>query len=914
MHVFISYQSAHLDTARSIGKNLEDAGIDVWIAQQRIREGEWRIHIEQAIDSASAFLLVVGHGTTDSIEVENEFRRAQQQGKPIVPIRIDDSLPPLYAAALHFLDWRPGTAVDAILEVLRAPTNKRRQEEVWYLERARNACLSMLENYVPPHLQADSDGLDLEMTDLVIRAMAQQGNFTAMGEDHGSSSLAKLLEDIRLMRRPRLTLIGDPGAGKTTTLFRIFSELVEAAQSHWQSRIPILVSLRQYSGDRPLIDYIAQRGRELQGFAPRLSALLDQGRLTLLLDGLNELPGTGDSRRLAEIRSFLERYRDVGVVITCRDVDYNGEVNLGLDVFRIQPLNAIQIQDVIRNASIKKGDELNDLFWEIVGDRDPGVAKSFFDEYTKAGGKESTFLLGREYDDDLTTLAWREGKWELWTELRDSPLSLLHLAGNPYMLSMMISIYSHNQFRLGRSPYELFKLFSTVLINDEKPRRTSSSRFWLDEARQTDLLTALAWEMRLRSTSSIDLESAVAIVGAAEILDLFCDERFLEVSVDSVSFSHQMMQEYFVCLRLDADRRSGLRLTALIPSSRWWEASGWEEAVVLLAGAFTRNPVGFLNWVRDADPELTARCIIENRISIDASYKETLAAAWLPRLTNPAEDLGARASIGRALGKLDGDNRPGVCHIDRDGIPVLEWRPVSGVDESGQRQIDDFMMSRFMVTNAQFAAFVNDDGYLDRWRNCWTDEGWQYKGDRSRPDEYTEVFRLPNHPRIGISWYEAVAFTNWLSEKLRATAELPDDVVVRLATEDEWEWVTSNHGKTRFPWGNEYSDRLCNVTAFRSTTTVGIFPEGSSSDGILDLIGNAWSWCLTKWAQDRNNPDNTIGGTNARVYRGGSWAFDLNYSVWRPHELEATSRHWIVPEDDRPDAIGMFVVIGKRTI
>ena len=49
----------------------------------------------------------------------------------------------------------------------------------------------------------------------------------------------------------------------------------------------------------------------------------------------------------------------------------------------------------------------------------------------------------------------------------------------------------------------------------------------------------------------------------------------------------------------------------------------------------------------------------------------------------------------------------------------------------------------------------------------WTEGGWKWKGDPSQPDDYDAVFQTANHPRVGVSWYEASAFCRWLSEQLK---------------------------------------------------------------------------------------------------------------------------------------------------
>jgi formylglycine-generating enzyme required for sulfatase activity len=244
-----------------------------------------------------------------------------------------------------------------------------------------------------------------------------------------------------------------------------------------------------------------------------------------------------------------------------------------------------------------------------------------------------------------------------------------------------------------------------------------------------------------------------------------------------------------------------------------------------------------------------------------------------------------RAAAGDALAVMS-DDRAGVG-VRADGVPDIVWCPVEGgefimgntkqsdnmaySDEEPQHRpaLPAFEISKYPITNAQFAAFVQDGGYTDkRWRNCWTQAGLKWKGNRADPDRYGGVYDLPNHPVVMVTWYEAVAFCHWLGRKLGRPVSLP--------SEAQWERAARHTDARRYPWGDKLTPDHANYdqTGIGTTTAVGIFPQGASQCGALDMSGNVWEWCQTKWRNNYESPpdDNPEKGIDImRVVRGGSF-------------------------------------------
>jgi formylglycine-generating enzyme required for sulfatase activity len=239
-----------------------------------------------------------------------------------------------------------------------------------------------------------------------------------------------------------------------------------------------------------------------------------------------------------------------------------------------------------------------------------------------------------------------------------------------------------------------------------------------------------------------------------------------------------------------------------------------------------------------------------------------------PRVRNGiADDLGQR-----------GFTRPGVGLAD-NGLPDIVWCPVPagrfvmGEGESRRELLlQPFAISKYPITNAQYEAFVLDGGYAEKWQHCWTEAGWHWKKGKEGPAIYGGAFDLADHPVAGVSWYEAQAFTRWLSEKLGMQIFLP--------SEAQWEKASRSSDGRRYPWGEEITPNHANykLTGIGNTSAVGIFSEGASPYGILDMGGNVWEWCLTKWREDYTaGTDNDPEGDADRVLRGGSFYSDTRH-------------------------------------
>jgi formylglycine-generating enzyme required for sulfatase activity len=228
-----------------------------------------------------------------------------------------------------------------------------------------------------------------------------------------------------------------------------------------------------------------------------------------------------------------------------------------------------------------------------------------------------------------------------------------------------------------------------------------------------------------------------------------------------------------------------------------------------------------------------------------------------------------RLSIGQYLDAL-GDPRPGT-RLSADGVPAIDWIdiPAGKVKMEGQKKVfavKPFRISRYLVTNIQFESFVNaDDGYRNPiW---WADI------EQSEPPDFSR-WRENNAPRADVSWFDAIAFCRWLSARTGRKVRLPT----------EWEWqqaATGGDARKNYPWGPEWDPTRCNSheSNLERTTTVGVYPTGATKQGVLDIAGNVWEWCLNRY----DNPDRKEAlridsdERGQRAMRGGSWDNEPRY-------------------------------------
>lgn len=723
-------------------------------------------------------------------------------------------------------------------------------------------------------------------------------------------------------------LLGDPGSGKTT--FANFLALCLAGEllglehanlkrlgEDWSlpALMPLRVVLRDFAaqlpfdGENPIWAYLTGRmGASLAGFAPLLNRyLLEEGGL-LVLDGLDEVPESRHRREAVKkaVQDFRRIYPNVRILLTSRTYAYQRQQWRvpGFTETVLAPFNPEQIDAFVDRWYAHMAQVRPNLNSETAQGR-ATLLKHAIERTPHLNDLAPRPLL-------LTLMAslhaWRGGSLpEQREELYDESVNLLldfwerpkivqDKAGRPVVQSESAAEWFKTSRQ--RIQQELEQL--TFDAHKAQPVLQGTA-----DIQQGDLVAAM-----LRASEDPDLKPA-------RVVEYICDRAGLLTNKGEgvFSFPHRTFQEYLAARYLTRTRFPNL-LVSLIRE----DVERWRE-VALLAGAKAARGAPHSAWsltdrlCRHDCTEATAqtagnvdwwmamlagRVLTETGIylaeELDEVEQETLlhVRRWLAALLQgghlPSVD---RAAAGVVLAKL-GDPREGVGVSD--GLPDILWSQVipavpfpMGNDKPAARYSDEqprfqctlirqpYRISRYPVTVAQYQAFVKARGYEQR--RFWTEAGWAWKekGKISGPQTYRDPFQTPNHPQVGVSWYEAHAFCQWLAD----VTGLP----IRLPSEAEWERAARHTDARLYPWGQDAPKLRCNMrdTGIGSTCAVGLFPDGDAVCGAADMSGNMWEWCRTKWLDTyeryEQQADDDPAGSERRVVRGGSWVDLVVYGV-----------------------------------
>lgn len=774
----------------------------------------------------------------------------------------------------------------------------------------------------------------------------------------------------QLNKHSRLVLLGDPGSGKSifvnfvalclsgellglgkTNLDLLKSPLPEEdeeerEQQPWDhgSLIPIRIILRDFAARGlpsanekatavHLWNFIKSEleSATLEKYSALLQQELHEKGGILLLDGLDEVPEAEQRRTQIKqaVEDFANSYRNCRIMVTSRTYAYQ-----------------------------KQDWHLSGFSETILAPFSNGQIHSFIEHWynhvaeTRGINKEDA-----------------SGRAEQLKHAISGSYRLRALAERPLLLTLMASLHAWRGGNLPEKREELYADTVDLLLDWwESPKTVReadgivkvlqpSLAEWLkvDKDKVRDLLNELAFKAhvsQLEIIGTADISEGDLVSGLINLsqnpdvktkrLVEYLSERaglLLPRGIRVYTFPHRTFQEYLAaCFLTDFDFPDKLAELLRKDPNRWRE-------VTLLAGAKAARGSSFAIWALVdslcyCEPEnikqspediwgahLAAQVLVEStdlaKVS-DVNWKKVARVKLCLQEILSVKEFPPRerALAGVNLAHL-GDERNQVMKVDDMPfclVPASPFQMGEGEDKHQNNSLsENFWIAQYPVTQAQFQEFVENNGYKRAgfWKEAENAGVWQdgkIKGRwddtwREKPRQYSIPFSLSNHPVVGVTWYEALAFVRWLNEVWKEQGRLPEGIEVKLPSEAEWEKAarggleilvkplitpvkdlnkdnhpaleTNPNPKRIYPWGNKPDPNCTNYadTGIGTTSVVGCFPTGASPYGCEEMSGNVWEWTRSLYKKYPYIPDDGREDLNAskqylRVLRGG--CFDKN--------------------------------------
>jgi len=651
--VFISYprdESCGQALARELYQRLESEDIRTFLDDHGIRLGDsWVKSLSEGVEYCKVMLSVVSPASHDRPWMEREFIAATQAKiKPlIIPVIATEGTLPFLVCDLQGVNLfgeKKEANWQRLLKRIHAalpdtPPEKRRQAETDYLNQLLQdnddrALAFASKVYAPLAGEYRKERKRIAVTAMSPRLRHRKQ--TRYDEPQDPQGECAEHDDIiaAFRQHKRLVILGEPGAGKTFSLWRIAAEQAQLALYDGGQPIPVVIPLNRW--DDPALSLHDFVLLQMDGLTESFDTLYQAKRILPLFDALNEIPFDQREVKLPQVQEWLKNYPCDEVLLTCRKRDYRGPLELDLDRLTIEPLDPPRIYEFLHNyfsGDAAEHEMAEKLFWQLAGG--DGIRKTW-GNWKSEGYQdhwEDFWTLKKIPEDWKDEVLWQDNARR--TRLDDTR-SMIKLAANPYLLTQMVVIYSDQQ-QLPESRIELFSEFVDDLIYRETEARSENHYSKADQATLQYELKQLSWQLQSRTGSMEEARTILSRADAESFMPLASLEfsaaaSLLELTKDNVRFSHQLLQEFFVAQSFRERFSHGLKASDIWLPESWWLPNGWEESIKLAAECETDIPA-FLHWLAEGNPRLAFELardqnLLEHKETLFSEYKKSMAGGY----------------------------------------------------------------------------------------------------------------------------------------------------------------------------------------------------------------------------------------------------------------------------------------------
>ncbi|WP_320041220.1 SUMF1/EgtB/PvdO family nonheme iron enzyme [uncultured Desulfobacter sp.] len=636
-------------------------------------------------------------------------------------------------------------------------------------------------------------------------------------------------------RRSSLLVTGLAGSGKTTLARHMARQIINDDSPYFKRGVlPVLIyfkdlkkfdwdiSLSGGKGANAFLEWYCEAGFSESIEFGVIQAFCRTGRTVFILDGLDEAPLDIREKAISWFADFQHLYPGNKFILLGRP---HGTGGMATKRFGQR---SVRVHDLTEDQALEFID-------------------TWFDNVYVQG-----LITGRE-------IAGR-----MKGEIR-SRHDIDALKKNPLMLTAMCILYND----LKVLPDQRADLYNRIV-------ERLFSKFGDEKIRVANFMMALSHSLFMKGDRGMDEEEAVSILKQhfpapgerdASYKDIFHRIEpatgLLHRENGGYRFIHLIFQEFLTARHLVDQVEDGF----FEPIQEYVEDERFEEVVSLYIGFVSmRNKKaanGIVRRILESDPQckmphgllVAGRSLLDiHKDNQDIGVKE-LAIDRMQTLIRSSHPPVVWSAAGKVMGRLDHD--PGF----EDFIPVQGGFYELEVEDSSSFksiEIESFELGKFPVTNAWYQRFIKAGGYEKK--EFWEDDGikWLEKAKAAEPIYFRDrQLNCPAQPVVGVSFYEAQAFCNWMSFH---------DPGYKYLLPDENMWQAAAGGKERrkYPWGEKITPEHCNYnkTNLNDPSPVNIFLSGKTPEGIYDMSGNVWEWTSSFW-------DDSEG---AYVMKGG--AFD----------------------------------------